>query len=98
MEMTEPRKNCIRFFAIVAFLFATLVGCSKNDGDETEPEPTDPNSGLPPVETSPPNTNYSPAFEGQTRINGVRTSTAYQVSIITSALNAPWGITSLPDG
>ena len=30
---------------------------------------------LPPVETQQPNTNYKPAFEGQTRVAGVKTTT-----------------------
>ncbi|ACU08926.1 PQQ-dependent oxidoreductase, gdhB family [Flavobacteriaceae bacterium 3519-10] len=41
---------------------------------------------------------YQPAFEGQTRVNGLQTSTAYQVDVINSGLNKPWGITDLPDG
>ncbi len=53
---------------------------------------------LPPVETSAPNTNYQPAFTGQTRIRGVKTSTAYEGVVITSSLSKPWGIGVLPDG
>lgn len=52
----------------------------------------------PPVETRRPNTNYKPAFVGQTRIAGVKTATPYEGRAITSALNHPWGITALPDG
>ena len=51
-----------------------------------------------PVETDPPNTNYTPAFEGQTRIGSVTTETAWTKSIITSSLSSPWGVISLPDG
>ena len=53
---------------------------------------------LPPVETSKANSNYKPAFEGQTRINGVKTTTPYESKVITSELNSPWGIAVLPDG
>lgn len=53
---------------------------------------------LPPVETNAANTNYPPAFPGQTRANGIKTNTAYVSEVVTSALSAPWGITSLPDG
>lgn len=56
------------------------------------------NNTLPPVENNAANTNYQPAFPGQTRANGVKTSTAYVSEVVTSALSAPWGITSLPDG
>ena len=51
-----------------------------------------------PVETQSPNTSYKPAFEGQTRITGVKTETPYEGKILTNDLNKPWGITSLPDG
>ena len=51
-----------------------------------------------PVETQKGNTNYKPAFEGQTRVGGVKTTTPYAFAILDSTLNKPWGITALPDG
>lgn len=51
-----------------------------------------------PVETKNGNTNYKPAFEGQTRVAGVKTTTPYNFAILDSTLNSPWGITQLPDG
>jgi glucose/arabinose dehydrogenase len=53
---------------------------------------------LPPVETEKPNTNYPSAFEGQTRIAGVKTTTPYQVDKLASSLKNPWAIIPLPDG
>lgn len=50
------------------------------------------------VETKKPNSDYKPAFEGQTRIAAVKTTTPYQVKILSSELHRPWGITNLPDG
>jgi aldose sugar dehydrogenase len=50
------------------------------------------------VETRTPNTDYKPAFAGQTRIGGVKTSAPFEGKIITDKLSKPWGITSLPDG
>ena len=50
-----------------------------------------------PVEKNSPNTNNKPAFEGQTRIAGVKTSTSYEGKVLSDALKSPWGITSLPD-
>lgn len=82
------------WFITLAVGLAVLNGCDKDDKDK---EPESPSTGSP-VETKPANTNYPPAFTGQTRINGVRTTAAYQATVLTSALNAPWGITSLPDG
>lgn len=51
-----------------------------------------------PVETLAPNTNYKPAFEGQTRIQGVKTKTPIEFKVLTQKLDRPWGITPLPDG
>src|SRR5690349_476984 len=51
-----------------------------------------------PVETDKPNTDYKPAFAGQTRIAGVKTQTPYEFTVITSGLLNPWGIAELPDG
>lgn len=51
-----------------------------------------------PVETNRPNATYQPAFEGQTRIGGVKTVTPIKAEVISSGLTAPWGITPLPDG
>jgi glucose/arabinose dehydrogenase len=50
------------------------------------------------VKTEKANTDYKPAFEGQTRIAAVTTQTAYEGTVITDQLNAPWGIAVLPDG
>lgn len=51
-----------------------------------------------PVETEKPNTDYKPAFAGQTRIAGVKTKTPFEFTVITSDLKNPWGIAQLPDG
>lgn len=52
----------------------------------------------PPVETQKPNADYKPAFNGQTRIKGVKTKTSISTKIITKELKRPWGIVLLPDG
>jgi glucose/arabinose dehydrogenase len=53
---------------------------------------------LPPVETRKANTEYKPAFTGQTRIGGVKTNTPYKVDKIGEKLGRPWAIVHLPDG
>jgi glucose/arabinose dehydrogenase len=53
---------------------------------------------FPPVEIKEPNTNYKPAFAGQTRINGVRTTTPYKVEKIGEKMGRPWAVVPLPDG
>jgi glucose/arabinose dehydrogenase len=55
-------------------------------------------TSLVPVETKSPNTKYKPAFEGQTRIAGVKTKTTIEAKMLTRDLTNPWGITTLPDG
>ena len=50
------------------------------------------------VETQKPNSDYKPAFVGQTRIAAVKTTTSYKVDLIAEKLSKPWGITVLPDG
>jgi glucose/arabinose dehydrogenase len=81
------------YLFILAAMSAIVFSCSDDDdaGDNG-------NQTGPPVETLPANTDYEPAFEGQTRIDGVITTTDYESRIVTSGLKAPWGVTSLPDG
>lgn len=67
---------------------------SKNETTNQEQDTT----ANEPVETKDPITEYAPAFEGQTRIAGVQTTTPYEGIILTEDLNSPWGITALPDG
>jgi glucose/arabinose dehydrogenase len=50
------------------------------------------------VETRPPNSDYKPAFVGQTRIHGVKTGMPVEATVINSDLKSPWGIHVLPDG
>lgn len=48
-------------------------------------------------ETQKPNTDIASAFKGQTRIQGVYTSTPYTVEIINENLGRPWAVIQLPD-
>lgn len=79
-------------------LLLLFIGCQKNkpggssSGDDDRDLPN-----LPPVETRAPNTDYSPAFAGQTRGPGMKTETPLKINILTNALQKPWGITALPD-
>lgn len=70
-----------------------LFSCSNDDNKNN-----DPGTPTSPVETNSPNTTYTPAFEGQTRIKGLQTNTNYEAKIITSTLASPWGIKMIPDG
>lgn len=57
------------------------------------------NGNIPNPETSDKNSpTFKSAFEGQTRVQGVKTKSAYNVEIINLDLGKPWGIVNLPDG
>ncbi|QDK80459.1 PQQ-dependent sugar dehydrogenase [Spirosoma sp. KCTC 42546] len=90
---------------IIAAGTLLAVASCKTDSDTpaTPTGTTPPTSGTTttstsPVETNPPNSTYSPAFSGQTRVAGVRTTTPFTSTVLTSTLASPWGIASLPDG
>jgi aldose sugar dehydrogenase len=83
----------------IALLFsAALLSCGASEPAKTDNNGAAAGDSVTPVETRNPNTDYKPAFTGQTRIGGVRTKTAYQVTIVTDQLNKPWGIATMPDG
>lgn len=67
------------------------------DGTST-PSETTTEGILPPVETVDPNTDFKPAWAGQTRAPGIVTETPYTASVFAKGLDSPWGIASLPDG
>ncbi len=73
-----------------------LVSCEKKSSKQSATATRD--STVAPVETKEPNTAYKPAFPGQTRIAGVKSTTPYEGKVLTSELKSPWGLTSLPDG
>ena len=81
------------FLTIVLFL-GYLTSCANN---ETHPRRENSDS-LPPVETKAPNSDYKPAFAGQTRIAGVKTNTPYTVDKIADKLGPPFAIVAMPDG
>ncbi len=74
-------------------LFASLIQCQQKTS--TRINTTDASES---VEKQKPNTNYQPAFQQQTRIQAVRTSTPYKSEVLASDLGRPWGIINLPDG
>ncbi|MBO9682405.1 MAG: PQQ-dependent sugar dehydrogenase [Flavisolibacter sp.] len=83
----------------VVFTSLVFLACNTTSTTNNATNPTSSaNDSVPPVETRPPNSTYKPAFPGQTRIAGVKTTTPYEGKIITSDLKNPWGIAVLPDG
>ncbi|HTR28108.1 MAG TPA: PQQ-dependent sugar dehydrogenase [Puia sp.] len=82
------------FSLSVMLMFAYLAGCA-HDGPRVTRNPSD---SLPPVERKSPNSDYKPAFAGQTRIAGAKTTTPYTVEKIADKLGHPFAIVAMPDG
>jgi glucose/arabinose dehydrogenase len=85
--------------ALLPTLVLTLASCEQAPAGQSQTPKGD--STLvtgPPVETKKANTDYKPAFVGQTRIGGVKTTTPYEGKVLTSDLKNPWGVAPLPDG
>lgn len=87
-----------KLLSIASVLLIASCGSSPSTVDNSEAPGVVDTTKLAPVETKSANTDYKPAFAGQTRIAGVKTKTAYKGTVLNSDLNRPWGITSLPDG
>lgn len=84
-----------KFITLVGFCFAMLSCGSSSTKEAANTTATGDNA---PVETAQPNSNYKPAFAGQTRIKGVKTTTPFEANVLTKDLQHPWGIRQLPDG
>lgn len=69
-------------------ILACTASCANNNPADTSR----------PVETKKPNASYKPAFAGQTRIQGVSTTTAYKVDKLAGNLGRPWAVIPMPDG
>ncbi len=72
-------------------------GCSNNNASVNEVTSLD-TTKIKSVETKKANTDYKPAFKGQTRIEAVKTVTAYKAEKIAEKLGRPWAVIPLPDG
>ncbi|MBC7565887.1 MAG: PQQ-dependent sugar dehydrogenase [Pedobacter sp.] len=94
----KTKYHQFRNIIVIVLSVFTLNSCSGDKNPAEEPETPSPGTQTAPVETMPPNANYKPAFTGQTRVSGIKTTTSYSSAIITSALQSPWGIASLPGG
>ena len=92
--MTYNFKLLVTMLGSAIIMFSCGPAENKNEtiADEQDPSLNEP------VETKDRVTDYAPAFEGQTRIAGVTTSTVYEGTVLADDLDRPWGITSLPDG
>lgn len=86
---------------VIYLIIFTLVACTKTIEPPIFEQPVD---NLPeivlyePVESNQANTEFEPAFVGQTRISGIKTTSSYSTTLITESLISPWGIDVLPNG
>lgn len=87
-----------RFLATVLGSAMIVLSCNSPENKKDQAAEGQDSASSDPVETEAPVTEYTPAFEGQTRVAGVETATAYEVTELTRDLSSPWGITSLQDG
>jgi glucose/arabinose dehydrogenase len=85
------------FFSSFFLVLVCTTSCA-NKGTNVSRSDSRDTSHLSPVETKKTNSDYKPAFSGQTRIAGVKTTTPYKVEKIAEKLGAPFAIVSMPDG
>ena len=92
----HTKKNIILLLSVFVTLYS--VACANdNPAAERSNNNTDTTGGTP-VETRKPNSDYKPAFAGQTRIASVKTSTPYKAEKIAEKLGSPWAVVVMPDG
>jgi glucose/arabinose dehydrogenase len=91
-------KNFL-YLSAAAVLSLQGTGCNNAGGSNTDAAGAAAvaDSTLPPLETKTPNSDYKPAFAGQTRIGAVKTTTAYQVDQLDTGLTRPWAVITMPD-
>jgi len=89
-------KSLLFLPAIILAVVAS--GCSSNSTTKKKDinNSSSVDTSIAPVETNKPNSDYKPAFIGQTRINSVKTTTAYTVEKIAGNLGRPWAVIPLP--
>ncbi|WP_322970083.1 PQQ-dependent sugar dehydrogenase [Faecalibacter sp. LW9] len=85
-------KNLVTLTLSIIF----ILSCSNNTKTTDTSDPTTNDSIA--KETEKANTEYQPAFEGQTRANYIKTKSSYEVLVVNENLGLPWAIVNLPDG
>lgn len=85
----------ISYTAIISIVVTT--SCANNNASSSGKTDETDTTGRP-VETNKPNSNYKPAFPGQTRIASVKTTTPYKADKLIDKLDHPWAIIPMNDG
>src|SRR5689334_18563821 len=88
------------YYTSAIIITAMAYSCSNNSAtDKTETKMSKADSAKAAEEAkTKPNSDYKPAFKGQTRITAVKTTTPYKVEKIAEHLGRPWAVVPLPDG
>ena len=82
-------------FLLTVLLAAVSTACAQDKRKVDKPSSTQ----CAPVETRAPNASeQKPAFPEQTRACGVKTNTAFEVTVLAKGLDRPWAVEPLPDG
>jgi glucose/arabinose dehydrogenase len=81
----------------IILIFAYSTGCANDSNTHPVANNITDTTGLPPVETKSPNSDYKSAFPGQTRIGGAKTTTPYKVDKVAEKLGPPFAIVAMPD-
>jgi glucose/arabinose dehydrogenase len=96
-------------FALPVLAIVTAAACAPNASNAPNAfQPSVVNAAQPaagepepcvPLETRPPNAReQKPAFKGQTRGCGVKSSVAFEVTVLANGLDRPWAVEPLPNG
>src|SRR5688572_5888970 len=88
VNLKTMTKSVLLILAGAAFAFAS---CQKKPAETSDAAQADITGA--PVETQKANSDYKPAFAGQTRIGSVKSATPYEGKVLNSDLKNPWGIT-----
>jgi aldose sugar dehydrogenase len=77
---------------LTVWLAAVNPACAQNKGkdDKTSCAPLETRSANAPEQ--------KPAFPGQTRVCGVKSNVAFEVTVLAKGLDRPWAVEPLPDG
>src|SRR3546814_8681197 len=76
-------NNTFKLLGIATSIAVAITSCGSSGTDNQQAStPAADTARLAPVETKAPNSTYKPAFEGQTRIGGVKTTTPYEGKIL----------------
>src|SRR5690606_26343602 len=90
-------RHTSKSITAIAALSFVISSCDSSASKEAVNQ-TPSDSTYAPVETKEANTDYAPAFEGQTRVDGVKTTTPFEAKVLVEGLSRPWGIANRPDG